>query len=204
MDAKDILSALRVYTQHHKYALMNTYVFDWESDFFSVTKTGTVYEIEVKISKADFKKDFEKRRKHVVLSNADRKYAMDFSPEVRSRGGRGWYWNEQTRKHEYSDYCTMEWIDMQKQRMPNRFLYACPEGLIGKHEVPKYAGLLYMRSSHDVYCVKQPPFLHKRDLLADAGFKQLLLDKFYYLSEDARFLLKKNRIPFKEFKPQNI
>lgn len=52
-----------------KYLLNNLYVFNWESDYLAFTKSGLCYEIEVKISKADFKKDFEKKDKHLLLES---------------------------------------------------------------------------------------------------------------------------------------
>ena len=52
-----------------KYLMNNLYVFDWESDYLAITKSGLFYEIEAKISKNDFKKDFEKKEKHLVLEH---------------------------------------------------------------------------------------------------------------------------------------
>ena len=69
MTESHIQERLRLFFDNHRYILTNSYVFNWESDFFSVTKTGTVYEVEIKISKSDFKKDFEKD-KHVLFRNA--------------------------------------------------------------------------------------------------------------------------------------
>lgn len=60
--------AVRSLFSNHRYVLVNSYVFNWESDLFSVTKTGTVYEVEIKISKADYKKDFEKD-KHLLFQS---------------------------------------------------------------------------------------------------------------------------------------
>jgi hypothetical protein len=66
MTEKAIQQALRRYTQNHRYVLENAYIFDWESDFFSITTTGTTYEFKIKCTKSDFKKDFEKP-KHLYL-----------------------------------------------------------------------------------------------------------------------------------------
>jgi hypothetical protein len=64
------------------YQFVNSYLFQWESDFFAVSKSGYCYEIEVKISKSDFFNDFkktfyfkgEKRLKHSLLSDENYKY----------------------------------------------------------------------------------------------------------------------------------
>lgn len=68
MTAKEINKKLRDKFDTHKYILDNSYVYNWESDFFSVTASGYAQEIEVKISFSDFKADFNKVDKHKVLA----------------------------------------------------------------------------------------------------------------------------------------
>lgn len=41
----------------------NIYLGSWEADILEITKSGYTYEYEVKISKSDFKADFEKSKK---------------------------------------------------------------------------------------------------------------------------------------------
>ena len=58
---QNILERLRWgYMSNPVYAIANLFVFGWESDFLLKTKAGYWYEVEVKISRADFKND----RKH--------------------------------------------------------------------------------------------------------------------------------------------
>lgn len=58
---QSILERLRFgYMSNPVYAVANLFVFSWESDFLIKTKAGYWYEVEVKISRADFKND----RKH--------------------------------------------------------------------------------------------------------------------------------------------
>lgn len=52
-----------------KYLMNNLFVFGWESDYLAITKNGLFHEIEIKISRADFKKDFEKEDKHLILED---------------------------------------------------------------------------------------------------------------------------------------
>ena len=53
-----------------KYFTENLNVFDWESDVLKFTKSGYVYEFEIKISKADFKNDFKnKKKKHSLFED---------------------------------------------------------------------------------------------------------------------------------------
>ena len=54
-----------------KYKIANSFIFNggWESDFFIIQRASNYcYEIEVKITRADFLKDFEKTKKHLILS----------------------------------------------------------------------------------------------------------------------------------------
>jgi hypothetical protein len=66
---RDLQQSVRRLFHNHQYILVNTFVFTWESDFFSVTKSGNVYEVEMKVSKADYKKDFEKDKHLLFRSN---------------------------------------------------------------------------------------------------------------------------------------
>lgn len=55
-----------------RYHINGLYVFShtWESDYLSLTKSGYLYEGEVKISKSDFKADFKKKDKHTLLQES--------------------------------------------------------------------------------------------------------------------------------------
>ena len=54
-----------------KYVIENLYVFSWESDKLIETRSGLIYEFEIKVSKADFKNDFKKKDKHVILEGKE-------------------------------------------------------------------------------------------------------------------------------------
>ncbi len=71
LDSKDIVSSLQLRFINHKYQINNAFIFDWESDFFSVSDSGYVYEVEVKISRSDFKDDFNKVEKHKLLESVN-------------------------------------------------------------------------------------------------------------------------------------
>ena len=65
---------LRGWKSNPKFIVENLYVFDWESDMLIKTRSGYWYEVECKISLADFKNDFtHKRQKHELLKNGDEK-----------------------------------------------------------------------------------------------------------------------------------
>lgn len=66
---------LRGWKSNPKYIVENLYVFDWESDMLIKTRSGYWYEVECKISLADFKNDFtHKRQKHELLKMGDEKH----------------------------------------------------------------------------------------------------------------------------------
>lgn len=59
---------LRGWKSNPKYIVENLYVFGWESDMLIMTRSGFWYEVECKISLADFKNDFKhKWQKHDLL-----------------------------------------------------------------------------------------------------------------------------------------
>lgn len=55
-----------------RYHINGLYTFShtWESDFLALTKSGYLYEGEVKISRSDFKADFKKEQKHTLLKES--------------------------------------------------------------------------------------------------------------------------------------
>ena len=66
---------LRCWKSNPKYIVENLYVFDWESDMLIKPRSGYWYEVECKISLADFKNDFKlKWRKHDLLKTGDEKH----------------------------------------------------------------------------------------------------------------------------------
>lgn len=67
-----IQAGLRSLMSSPEFFLCNMYVFTWESDVLILTKSHYWYEIEIKVSRADFKNDLKhKSQKHNTLSDAD-------------------------------------------------------------------------------------------------------------------------------------
>ena len=55
-----------------KYEMANLYVYGWESDYLIITQSMLAYEIEIKISRNDFKNDTaHKKDKHLLLEGGD-------------------------------------------------------------------------------------------------------------------------------------
>jgi hypothetical protein len=232
---RDLQQAVRRLFHNHQYILVNSFVFNWESDLFSVTKSGNVYEVEMKISKADYRKDFEKEKHQLFKSNTEGK-----THHIFHRPGHRWAWDqarvigrhsyqEVTWQHPegyYYDYklgthvtgygesfirqkqvelmapCTAITIKPITDILcPNRFYYACPPGIISVADLPSYAGLIHVEDS-DAQIIKQAPFVHKRPMLG-GKITRILLDKFWYLSQNQRYHLAANNIDFKDCGDKN-
>lgn len=194
---RDLQQAVRRLFHNHQYILVNTYVFGWESDLFSVTKSGNVYEVEMKISKADYRKDFEKE-KHFYFKHAGAGRIHERNPQEKADyGNYNHEYDYSVRKMIYYPYCKSEWHDSTKFFIPNRFYYACPPGIIEPRDLPKYAGLIHVKDRYEAVIIKQAPQMHKRYLLDEKLAKTLLL-KFWYLSQSQRYHLQANNIEFKD------
>ena len=51
-----------------KYEIFGKFVYGWESDYLCITKSGYVYECEIKISRSDYQNDFKNKViKHQIL-----------------------------------------------------------------------------------------------------------------------------------------
>lgn len=148
-----------------KYNVDGLFVFEWESDKLIWTKTGYIYEFEIKISRADFKNDFKnKKEKHIILKG----------PTEEERFMPSFYQSYEWNKHLYNsiDDCKARIKPgdshlIESHKKPNYFYYAVPEGLIQPEEVPEYAGLIYILKEYHYECqsyviVKKAPCLHKQ------------------------------------------
>lgn len=169
----------------HKYQLNNCFIFGWESDYFGFAQSGDCYEIEVKISRADFKNDAKhKQQKFKCFKNAD-KEAISI-PQIL---GYDWeYFNEinpngieiRSQRKIDKNYNELRW---KRIIIPNRFYYAVPENMIKESDVPDYAGLIYIRD-YDCITVKEARFLHKKQMLSQLAVT--LLEKYYYKNQSLR------------------
>lgn len=56
-----------------KYEMYNMFVYDWESDYLTITRSGYAYECEIKISRSDFFNDAKKLNKHLILEGKKEK-----------------------------------------------------------------------------------------------------------------------------------
>ncbi len=126
----------------HKVACPNVYLFNWESDLISLSSVEMIYEFEVKLTVADFQKDFEKE-KHLHLSGTGTTVVMDG-----------------TERH-YLD-----------GNVPSKFYYVMPYEMVNPEEVPEYAGILYYdyhdkSDKHIVDLHREAQELHRRPATPD-------------------------------------
>lgn len=168
-NAKFIDTALRdYYDSQALYMVSNVYLFGngyQETDFLVVkTNNKYCYDVEIKISKADFKADFKKTRKHDILEKGG--YKTNYRKSVVRNGKR-------------KMLPAGRLIEVDKR--PNRFYFAVPEGLISPEDVPEYAGLIYVNKTGKVTKVREGKLLHKKKL----NIEKLLCRKFYFRWLDA-------------------
>ena len=161
-----------------KYDVDGLYIFEWESDKLIETRSGLIYEFEVKVSKADFKNDFKhKKDKHIILEGEERygdKYLpkyYEFLEENRKRGGE-WAVNNFKK---YAENSPRYLVGGHKR--PNYFYYCTPPELISVDDVPWYAGLVYIDKAGLITIKKKAPKLHSEKLTDE---ELGLGEKFYY------------------------
>lgn len=68
-----IQETLKGFISSARFRLTNLYVFGWESDILFFTNSNYTYEIEIKISRADYKNDLKKTAKHDYLKDQTKK-----------------------------------------------------------------------------------------------------------------------------------
>ena len=130
---RGILDILNIrFMASSRWIMNNLYVYGWESDYLAITKSMYAYEVEVKISRADYSNDFRKEDKHRILQG-------QFEDKRRESVDTG---------------------DMARYGRPNYFYYCVPDGLILPDDVPPYAGLVYV-CGRDIRKVKEAPILHR-------------------------------------------
>jgi hypothetical protein len=96
----------------------------YESDVVAITKAGYFSEYEIKVTRSDFRRDFEK---------VEADYVRDPESE--------WKWNKvDILKH---DMLAGGKPKGDRDIKPKRFTFVVPEGLVEPEEVPEHCGLFY-------------------------------------------------------------
>lgn len=127
-------------------------LYAWESDYLAISKDGRVYEVEIKVSHADFLNEAKNKKKKMQLLGGSIVTEEDF----------------------YG----FKSIDYDRQMpKPNYFYYVCPQGVIAPEEVPEFAGLIYITEEEGFNTVKVAPELHRQK---HSFAVESLRDKFYW------------------------
>lgn len=176
MTSANVYKGVRIFNSNHDHKFENVFVHDWEADLFSVTSSGYTYEIEVKISRSDFFADFKKTKHHFFKSYKTGYGIMNLGETWICEG-----WPMTKQFPELKDFeirkTNISPRAFTYRSCPNKFMYACPVGLIESHEIPDYAGLIYIMDSGQPRVIKKAPFLHKDPI----NIKEMLFNKYYNL-----------------------
>lgn len=190
MTERIIQREVRRFFTNYEYILFNAFMFNWESDFFCLSKQGYSTEVEIKCTKADYRKDFShKVEKHKMFTNHKKPVIIrskyPFKPYLRPPAV------YDPDKHEFK-IGDSSFIDLccPADHLPNKFYYACPEGLIKLEELPTYAGLIYVEEytnkfgiGYNIKEIKRAPFLHKKV----KDHQSSLLSKYYWKHKNDRY-----------------
>lgn len=128
----------------------------WEADLIIVTKAYYYTEFEIKLSVADFRKDFQKTLGQ-YFKDGPLKHDLYSSPgpiELDRQQGRGW-WN--------------------KIPKPKQFYFAVPVGLLKGIEIPRHCGLLEIDEQKRLTITKRAPRLSSPTKLSQAAIFNLAL-----------------------------
>ena len=181
MKAEDVYRGVRVFVYNHDHKLQNVFVHSWEADSFSITASNYIYEVEVKVSRSDFFNDFNKPKHHFFKS-----YKKGNGIYKIGQSWRCERWPVTNKYPELKDfhieYNNIQALTFNHKTCPNKFYFACPVGLIELHEIPEYAGLIYVMDSGQPREVKKAPYLHKDK----AEPKDLLFEKYYWQNINQR------------------
>lgn len=124
-----------------------TNMHDNEADLFAIRPSGLCDEIEIKVSKADFRVDEKKTVK--ILDES--------TPNLR--------WNR------YNDVSKR--TALQDGHMSNYFWYAFPKGMIDHADVPQWAGIIEVDGLLNAREVRMPKRLHAKKMSIEAQLKQI-------------------------------
>lgn len=141
----------------HNLLCPNIFLYNWESDFVSITKAGYANEYEIKVSKSDFKVDrINKVEKFQILENGFLETKTDWEKK--------------------------KFGDKRVYQRPSMFWYVCPENLIDISEIPEYTGLIHVKESGSYYrrliTVKKPKKLGKEKISEELQ-KKILISIYY-------------------------
>lgn len=188
---------LRGWKSNPKFIIENLYVFGWESDMLIKTRSGYWYEVECKISFADFKNDFKhKWQKHELLKTGEWHSRTFVCRETEEKALSKYepfpdYYIEKAGKT-WNIYRKSQEVSKRERRRPNYFYYCVPWYLSGKvlPLLPDYAGLIVLTEEGKLKEVKRALTLHQHKH-TDEELK--LRDKFYYAYRNWKLAMERHQ-----------
>lgn len=135
----DILN--RQFLVSPRWIINNLYAYNRESDYLAITRSMYAYEVEVRISLADYNEDLEKQEKRQVTRG-----------RLEARG-----------------QAIYETGDRVGYGRPDYLYYRVPDGLVDPKDIPPYAGLAYARGGNSRK-VKDAP-IPRRDKFDPEAYK---------------------------------
>lgn len=85
MDCLPIFKAVYRHFIRYDYKLFNSFIFPWESDFFAESSSGYYVEVEVKVSRGDYFRDFQKEKHKLFKAHRDKRTHLVVGQEQRGR-----------------------------------------------------------------------------------------------------------------------
>jgi len=127
----------------------------WECDIFSLTRAGYMHEFEIKVSRSDFKADFNK--------------CWDQWRSMRHRGIKKLE-SDMSKEEVRASLAPVYKHDLMKEgytKGPKFFWFCAPEGLLEKKDIPDHAGFIEFPEHNEtgripwgMRVVKKAPTLH--------------------------------------------
>lgn len=149
---------LRSYYGFQEYLLINN-GFVWggfESDFIRVTNSHYMHEYEIKVSMADFKKDFHKGCKEARVYSREEKRML----------------TKNTNKHFQ--------IENGQSKLAT-FSFVVPEGLVDEKYIPQYCGLYYVTKEYTrIKEIKKPRRLKGAEKVTDKKLNYLFRKTYFH------------------------
>ncbi|AUR85882.1 hypothetical protein NVP1081O_147 [Vibrio phage 1.081.O._10N.286.52.C2] len=151
MTEKDMQYAIAVQSvwinKRYSAIIPNCYTqYDNEADLFAIRPSGLCDEIEIKVSKADYRVDEQKSVKVINENSKSRRYPYTDVPKRSA---------------------------LQDGKMTNYFWYAFPKGLVDHADVPEWAGIIEVDGYLNAREVRMPKRLHGGKMTAEEQIKQI-------------------------------
>ncbi len=112
----------------HEVIVPNVFIYRWESDLLSVTRSGYVHEYEMKRSRSDFKAEKNKTWRLYDMSGEANKELV----RIKAR---------------YPDWAA----SFTRHATPTYFWYVCPPDLIQISDLRDHEGLIYVHDMERIY-----------------------------------------------------